>query len=639
MDYPRLIHLDEDTEERLKSYLETELLNHYGERGSWVEDLTSTQTDYFAQPTATQKTFPFKGAANIVIPLIAIVVEALHAKAMTTLFALEDFAVVKVPKDLEDINWGLNKLINYELLEDGADFYKFADDALLENFKFGSTVGKAGYEKIEKTAVKEQGDTEVEFTITTKQGSVIDSVPLANFLMPFSAQDPQTAPWCGEEHVWTAYEVKQACDSGLFYDDTWEKLENWILQTNAQELSSGPYRQNMEKLQNQAPVYPKTIGFLELWLAFNVDGGKKEKEICLYYHRLSRTFMGVRYNWHDDLRRPYRIGKYFNVEHRWAGVGVGRQVQTFQREITIQHRQRLDNATIANIRMFKINKLAGYGPGEPIFPGKLWFVDNMDDIQSLEAGEVYPSSFNDEAQTLNYAQQRSGINEMNLGMPQSGTPGTASSDMERMQEGNKKNDYTLKNIKRFLTLCSRDTISNTIQFGVRDVQIYDYIPNGIGVKQFIETSPLDLIRKQLIMNLNLVSQEENKLQDRAGWTQLSGQLQQYYTALFEFAMNTKDQNLMAMLAKVIPSGATEAMKQILETYDIRNLDRIIPEQLILGFQPDPTSQLLLPPSASNDNGSNTTSQPGANPGTQGIIQAPGMGSSPSIPGQTGGGSV
>lgn len=624
MDLPRLIHLDEETEDRLKSYIQTELLNHYAERGAWVEELTSTQSDYFAEPTTEVKTFPFRGAANIVIPLIAIVVEALHAKTMTTLFALDDFVTVKVPGIYEDINWGLSKWANNELLENGVDMYKFSNNALLELFKHGNAIGKSGYEKIERTAIRETGGKEHEFTITIRQGAVADTVPLANFLMPFYAQDPQTSPWVGEEHNEPAFHVKEMCDSGYFYDDTWKKLENWVLQSNTQELSSAPYRQNLENLQDMRPVWPKDIGFCELWMGWDVDDSGKNKEIVVYYHKLSMTIIGIRYNWYDDLRRPYRIGDYFPVENRWRSIGVSKQTQSFQREITIQHRQRLDNATIANIRMFKVNKMSGFGPGEPIYPGKMWFVDSMDDIESFQAGEIYPSSFNDEIQSLNYAQQRNGINELNLGMPQVGTPGTASSDMSRLQEGNRKSDYTSKNIKRFLTQITRDCIYNAMQFGTRNIAVFDYIPNGDKVKQFIQTAPLDLVREQLILNIHLVGQADNQLADRASWTQLSGQLQQYYTALFNFALQTKDQNLLQMLAKVIPSGATEAMQQILQTYDVRNQDRIIPLQLILGFQPEMVnnpaiaSQLI---SGQDPNGPNGNPQSGGINGTAGVGQA------------------
>jgi hypothetical protein len=45
------------------------------------------------------------------------------------------------------------------------------------------------------------------------------------------------------------------------------------------------------------------------------------------------------------------------------------------------------------------------------FPGKMWFVDNKDDIDTMQMGEIYPSAYNNESATLQYHQQRSGINE------------------------------------------------------------------------------------------------------------------------------------------------------------------------------------------------------------------------------------
>lgn len=630
MDYPRLIYLDEETETALTSYIESELVTHYGERSAWVDDLTELQKEYFAEPSKTEKKFPFTGAANLIIPLIAIVVEALHSKVMTSLFALEEFAVVKVPPPNEQINQGLSKFVNYQLLENGVDMYRFCDNAFLEGFKLGSMVGKVGWYRVEKTVIREIGDESNEFTVVTKQGPCADNVPLANFLMPFSAQSVESAPWVGEEHNPTAYEFKDMCDSGFFYEDTWEKVAYFETTFNSQEQSSYKYQRELEELQDQTTLWPKNIGFVEFWTCWNVDNNPngKKKEIVVYYHRMSRRIIGVRYNWYDDLRKPYRTGKYFNVENRWAGIGAGKQTKVFQKEVTVQHRQRLDNATIANIRMFKINKMAGYSPGEPIFPGKLWFVDNMDDIESLEAGEVYPSSFNDEIQTLQYAQQRNGVNDLNLGMPQVGTPGTATSDMQRLQEGSRKYDYTTKNFKRFAQEIAQDVIYNACQFGAKNIDIYQFIPDGPAVKQFIESTPIELIRQQLIMNIKLVGQNENKLQERASWTQISGQLTQYYTQVWQFAQMLGDKNLMAMLAKMIPSGATEAMAQILQTYDIPNIDRIIPVQLILGYNPNLNNIPLLA-GGTPENGTGNNNSEGNSTGAVGASETQGVSSSSS----------
>src|SRR5688572_12861227 len=87
-DFPREIYLDPETEEELRMYLDTELANHYMERGEHITDLMRWQKDYWAKPTTEQATFPFTGAATIVIPLSAIAIEAIHARTMTTMFAL-----------------------------------------------------------------------------------------------------------------------------------------------------------------------------------------------------------------------------------------------------------------------------------------------------------------------------------------------------------------------------------------------------------------------------------------------------------------------------------------------------------------------------------------------------------------------
>jgi hypothetical protein len=73
---------------------------------------------------------------------------------------------------------------------------------------------------------------------------------------------------------------------------------------------------------------------------------------------------------------------------------------------------------LANTRMIKINKLAGYGPKEPIFPGKMWFVDDITHIDVMQLGEVYTSAFNQEQSTLMYSQQRTNVNDRSMGMPQ-----------------------------------------------------------------------------------------------------------------------------------------------------------------------------------------------------------------------------
>lgn len=591
-DYPRELNLDEETEARLAQYLEDELLNHYAERQPHVDDLLRWQKDYWAKPTTEKATFPFTGAATIVIPLSAIAIEAVHARVMTTLFALPQFVSARPINDL----WAaaaspIEKFLDREMLEEMKCRRTFGD-CFLEAEKFGTMIGKTGYKKEIKTAVRVEMGVEQEFDVITKAGACFDAVSDSRFLMPHYAKDPQETPWCGEEHSANIYQITGMEQGGMFRKGTREKLEKYYSynRTGSTGQETGKkFEAAQQDLEKTAPIFPKTIDWVEIWLAFDVDQSGRQKEIVVHYHRESRSFLSIRYNWHRDLRRPYRTNVYFPVEHRWRGIGIGKKTEQFQREITTQHRQRLDNATLANMRMIKVSKLSGYGPKEPIFPGKMWFVDEMDHVDSFQLAEIYPSSYSNEQTTLIYAQQRSGVNETTLGMPQVGTPGTATSDLARIKEGNKKFDFVYANFKEFTNEIIRDTAANIHQFGARRISYFDYAENGQLVKAFFEM-PEEEIHKGLLISLRAAGEQQNDIVDRQDWGQIAVLLQQYYQGLVQLAMPLGDPMLLQTIFTRGLGAATEAMRQILETYkNVRNIDRIIVKELeVLGNGSQPS---------------------------------------------------
>lgn len=616
MPYPRELNLDEDTKERLISYLDDELHNHYAERSGHIDDLKRWQRDYWATPSTKEATFPFKGAATIIIPLSAIAIEAVHARTMTMMFALPQFVSANaVSGQWEAVERPFERFMDYELLNQ-MKIRKHLGDCFLEAEKFGTMIGKVGYCREVKTAVREIDGIEQEFEVVTKQGAVADCVPDSRFLMPYAAKDPQSAPWCGEEHEATPYELMLQEQGGLFKKGTFKELEMYFsessLGTTAQE-SGRKFTRHQEELENRTSIWPKTLDWVEIWLAFDVDKGGKHKEIVVHYHRGSRTIMSVRYNWHHDLRRPYRTNVYFPIEHRWRGIGICKKNEQFQREVTTQHRQRLDNATLANIRMIKISKLSQYGPNEPVFPGKMWFVDDMDHIETLQLGEIYPSAYNNEQATLLYSQQRTGVNEVTLGMPQVGTPGTATSDLARIQEGNRKFDFVYQNFREFTNELIIDTAATIQQFGPRRLAYFDHVEGGKMVQKFFEM-PTNLVTDGVLIGLRVVSQQQNKVLDRQNWEQVAARLQQYYTAQLQLAQYAGNPELMQLIIKKGLAASTEAMRQLLEHYDVRNIERLIV------IESEMQSQNELGAARAEFGGSEQPAGPGTAPGIQQLIE-------------------
>ena len=623
MEYPKNIILDKETEERLISYLREELFNHEGERSGFLDDLAHYQQSYWADPGFEEFTFPFQNASKIIVPLNAIAVEAIHARTMTTMFGLSQFISAKATNpDWTDAATPFERFFDHELLHN-LKVYKVLDNIILELEKYGTGVGKAGYEKIIKYAIRDVGGVEEEFPVIIKDGASLDPVPLGRVLMPYTANDMQDAPWCGEEHSETPYVFKQLVESGLLYEDAFEKVESWV---NTLSTASGQNENKQEdtqaSLENRVAVWPDRLGWVELWMAFNVDGNDdgKEREIVVHFHKDSNQLLSIRNNWHTDLRRPYRKGIYFPVEHRWAGLGICKQNDQFQDEVTTRTRQQMDNATLANVRMIKVSRLSGIGPGEPIFPGKIWSVDDMTHVDTFQLGEIYPSAYNTIQQAITFSQMRSGVNEVTLGQPAVGTPGTASDALSRVQEGNKKQGYIFKNIKDFVNELVIDVACNIHQFGSRSIEFLDNLPNGDLVKELFKL-PESYIRDGLLIEITTAGQQENKLLDRQNWLQVSQIFQSYVMSrlqlemqIMQMAPGSNQKELMDIIT-VARTGGTEIMRQILESFDTRNIDRII-----------------------GSNIKNATQQ-GGNGQAQNPGQAGGMGSLPQLLAPTQGGGI
>lgn len=610
--YPREIYLDQRTEDILTSYLHDELTRHYFERQEAIDELKDWQTDYWARPNQAVRTFPFTRASNIVIPLTAVAVEAVHARTMTTLFSVTPFVSIKsrgqaiADHEKEVENW-----FDYELMHN-VKIRGPANDLALEGEKFGTIIGKSGYEKVTKKAVREVGDTgrEEEIAVTIKDGATLDAVPQANFLFPFSFKDPQADPWVGEEHSKTPYIVKLMDEDGFFRPGTYAKLLQWVEQSTIgiQPSLGRRYERHQEALENREAHWPRRLDWVEIWMGFDVDNDHKEEEIVVHYHPQAKLIMSIRYNWHDDLHRPYRLGQYMKVEGRWRGIGIAKQNEQFQREITTMHRQRLDNATIANMNMIKIHKLSGYGPKEPIFPGKMWFLDDMTHVESFKLGEIYQSSFTNEQAALIYSQQRTGVNEVTLGMPQVGTPGTATSDLTRIQEGKQKFDYNYGNFKAVLNDLLLDVFCNIAQFGPKNTAYYEVVEGGQFIQQLL-TMDVSLIRQSLLFEIAAAGQQSNRILDRQNWLQIAPLLTQYYQALLMLTNGTPLQK------EVVTRGiiaSTEAMKQILETFDVRNIDRLLVTKI---------EKALI---NASDNAGNAGAVQGGNAGGGGNGTPPGM---------------
>ena len=579
--WPRMLNFDEEVESRLAEWIISEITAYNLERQPLLEDWIKWQNQYWAEPAEKVKNFPFERSANIVIPLSAIAVEAVHARIMNTLFSVEPFWSIR-PRAKE---WIAAAKPFESFLQSEVDssetlrVYEFCNDSSLELTKLGTCIGKSGYERYTKKSLRRVGTIDEEFFVTIRNGATIGRVPLGNFIMRFSELDTQTAPLVGERHEFSWSQLKQMAQDGRMSADAVEKIRSFAIQEGQDTSidSGGQLEESVEQLSKAEPKWADKFDVYEIWASFDVDGDGIDEEIVLDFHLETKSFLSARYNWYDDLHRPYRINNYINVEGIWPGLGVCKQVEQMQEEVTTIHRQRLDNATLANMSQIVVKKGTGYESGEPIFPGKMWFLDDPgNDIFPFSLSEIYPSGYINEENIVSYYEKRTGANEVILGVPQQGTPGTATSDLTRLAEGNKRFDLVLKNTKRWLSKIGIDIVVNYQIFGDQQVHWIVLGEDGVHVDQVLQM-PSTLVRRGAIIDLTVTDTITNRQVEQQNWMSLFQVVSGFYAQAFQSAQvlaeASQDPSVLFQTAERALVASNEALIMLLETFGVVDSDR------------------------------------------------------------------
>lgn len=571
---PRQLDLAPDIKEKLQVYLTQELVNHRSERGELDRRWINEEDDTWAESRELHEDSPFSGFASIIIPLTAIAIEAITARFTGQLFGLKEFVRVSVTDEFAGLRNSIEKYYN-NLFLNKIGIKQALQGPNLQLIKHGTGIAQSAW--VERKAGKVIIDSsspepkEVRVPVFKKKGVEVRGIPIEDFIMPFYALDPCQSPWVGHRTLFTKHDIKSMVASGILAPTAYEDLQNYY---NSLETADSVL-ENKQRETNTVPTFPKTVYLSRILLLFDVDGNGEETYIEVYFHEDSYIVVSVCY--YDGDEPDYDKGVYMPMEFRWYGYGVAKQNWAFQEEVTAVHRQRLDNASIANMAMFKIKRSSkALADGEPLFPGKKLFVDSMDEIEPLFMGDVKASAYNDENQIVIYSQQRTGVNELTLGMPNVGTPGTASDSLARVQESNRKFDYVYSNGKDFNNAVVYRATQLDIKHFSAQREILDWLPQGAEVQKFLQQK--EALTNRLFFNIEIAGAKNNKILDRNTYSQLVTMQTQYWTQILTLAQQMNDPILVQEMSKQALRAADQINISILEAYDIPN-----PEKLIFNF--------------------------------------------------------
>jgi hypothetical protein len=572
--------------DQLKEYLLAELSRARSDRQNLEKLWMRWHRMYRARPEVEHKTFPWDGAANIVVPLIGTNVDIVYARLMAMLFGPQNlWTCTPLRDDMVDFAPRLQEMLQWAQHNE-LGVYDAVGSFLLDLTKLGTGVIKTRYTRETKKVYEfrevqttDQSPMQVierQARILLKNHPSVHHVYLPNFFIPATANDIQSAPWAGERLnlTWSQYvnRVRAGIYTGI------ENVGQFMANSRG-----GLVERNMQTLDNFIPSKGDRFEPYEFWLDWDIDGDGEQEALVCTIHEESRSYLRIDFNPFFNQEKPYDFARYMKQENRFYGIGIAEMLDHFQEEITTMHNQRIDNTAVQTAQVLAYRKGGPIKQDTPIYPGaKIAVEDPTTDLRPLPLGNgMATSSIPNEQMSLSYAKDRVGVNDyISGGDDPSIGYGTATTAVQQLREGSKRFDQVLREVRQCLSGAGTKVAELYQQFNQRGKQYLVLGPKDGQMVSTILSFPLDLIRSGVNIDVTATSAAYNKEVEARTNMMIMQQLTQYYGQLLQYMQLIINPQLPPQL-KIVAEQAAMAgsimLRRLLDTYGTQDAERLVPD--------------------------------------------------------------
>lgn len=532
-----------------------------------------------------RKDFPWRGAANVNVPLVPIHASAIHARFMTSLFSPEPFWRVRAKNpDYQDFAQAATDYLDWSQQSE-FPFYEAVRDFAWDSIKYGLGVLKVTWKRRKGKKLRyeraEQGSAAGAEPLTIAEDEVliddrpdVISIPPHLFVWPNGYDNIQTMPWICHMLRYSPEEVQALEDEGWLYDVAETVKAVQVI------------RDRIDMVQDEVigfwPTVRNTCQLFEIWTKYKIpDSDRPPGELHIVVDSMTGKLLRCNPNPYFHRRRPFVLGRLEVREHTVAGIGITDMIGDMNDELNTIHNQTVDATTVATVQMYKVRAGSPAEAGlDQIWPGKRIPVSTPDDVQELAMGPLTTTSQPLETMVQQYAEKRTGISDFNLGRePTPARRGTATGTMAIIQEGNKKFDYQIRDMRMALGEVGSMLLALIQQMNpdgvVRQVLGRD-ADKFKAIKLIFPDVPLDTaVSVEVVAGTATINRQVQR-QDSITLFQL---LMSFYQQSFQLGQLLAQPGIppqLAMLGMQLAKGGETMMKEILLSFENRRGDELIP---------------------------------------------------------------
>jgi len=554
---------------------------------------------YLGEPAEKSRNFPFSNAANTVVQVIGETVDTMTARVMGLIWATHPLWVFQ---NYAKTNSDAEKRANEErkrTLEDFMDLVGFEPYQLdlqrveAEVFTDAAKLG-TGFavltleDQVEAVVVGYDSANSKRLKATEStiyHGPRVTKPRHEDILADGAAPTLNDAEFVAKRRTLKRRALLERGFTGA-YD---AKVVDSIMDSPDR---SSPTQQTQQELSQQgiaSPSYPDSTAewdVYECYFGWWAGNPKRKFRVIFTYHKKTKKVLRKVFNFLPDNDLPIKRAKRgYNTDGLY-GHGYAELLENYQEELSTTHNQRLDNATVANIRALRVSPRArALDSNMELYPAAL-LVGEKDEIESIQVGDVYPSTFKNEEMTLGLVARRAGISPAVSGagtggiMKGKGQNYSAQGTLAVMQENNSVVGYTTSEFRHFHVILGHALVRLYAKFGT------DGKEQMFGLDSKRLTEALDLFeRGNMAIPIRAATGSLNREVEKQTGMLMAGLLQRHYTAVGQLLQalgnpmippETKDYFIKTILASEM------FHKKVVHDFGYEQPDLFVPEAKIGG---------------------------------------------------------
>jgi hypothetical protein len=574
-----------------------------------LEYLISTHSDLFNNkleewrrvyngiPKYATRTFPWKNASNVVIQLVGQHCDTLLATILGSIYGIMPIYPVTILGDwteqdrAEEQRNVFEELLNYVALEPRElDLYRVESLWFAGTVKYGDMTTKTPYKCDYEGAVTESGIT----SILKYEGPKPEVIPYQDFLVSPNAVTVEEADFKSHIIHLKRYQLEERKEAKIYPVEVIEKM---LLMPDR----NGPDKNTRDREGQQGINQAASAGFdnsewdiYECYFSYYLGGIKCR--IIFTYHKASQQILKAVFNFYPRNVETFNMARLGYKEDGIRGYGFCEMLKFYQEEVSASHNQAVDNRTLANCSVLRVNPQGRLDAHISLYP-MATIPGAKDDVEVMQLGSIYAEAGATEREmlTLKLASDRSGVEPgpsgPGLGTGTVGKTSGAYSSMGTisvMEERNKRVNMNTTDMRYAHIKLGRTVADIFAEFGIGDRKKY-FGTKAEDLEKALDSYKMDRLGFRVQSATASVNQEVSKQNNLL----LTTILEKHYTGIGQMIQAVQNQQIDPVLRNYllgVIKGSDQLMGQILQDFGFQDKSRILPkpnlEQGAVNGQPE-----------------------------------------------------